>query len=306
MLISKELMKQIRHIQLRAGHLATDTLAGEYSSAFRGLGQEFDRVREYFIGDDVRTIDWNVTARMREPYVKIYREEREMTLMLMVDVSPSQGFGTSGRFKQEIAAELAAILAFLAIKNHDKVGLIVFSDHVEQYIRPQKGRAHVWNMIRSVLSHQSQGRSTDLAGALTFLTQVCKRKSLCFLISDFAALGYEPSLKIAAKRHDLVCALTCDEREQKLPECGFINFGDAETGETLVCNTSDARVRQALAELAEQEEAALHNLLKKQRVDYFRVPSHSSVVTPLIHYLKQRERRQSSRHSSGSSKRFSP
>ena len=184
-MLSPEIIKQIRHIQFKAGHLVTDALAGEYSSAFKGLGMEFDKVREYTEGDDVRTIDWNVTARMNQPFVKVYREEREMTLMLMVDVSASLNFGTTRKFKNEIAAELAAILAFLATKNNDKVGLIVFSDHVEQFMPPQKGRAHIWRIIRAVLTHKSHGRTTDIKCAFDFLAKVSPRKSMCFLLSDF-------------------------------------------------------------------------------------------------------------------------
>ena len=184
-MLNPEIIKQIKYIQLKAGRLVTDALAGEYSSAFKGLGMEFDKVREYHAGDDTRSIDWNVTARMNDPYVKVYREERELTIMLLVDVSASLGFGTSGRFKNEIAAELAAVLAFLATKNNDKVGLVLFSDHVEQYISPQKGRSHIWRIIRSVLTHKSQGTKTRIDTALSHFLRVCKRKTTAFYFLIF-------------------------------------------------------------------------------------------------------------------------
>ena len=175
-MLKPEIFAKIKQIQLKAGYRTSDSMAGGYTSVFKGLGQEFDKVREYFQGDDIRSIDWNVTARMNEPHVKVFREERELTLMLVVDVSPSQNFGTTGTFKQEQAAELAAILALLAIRNHDKAGLIVFSDHVEQFIRPGKGQAHIWNIIRSVLTHKGSGHKTDIPGAISYMMQVVRKK----------------------------------------------------------------------------------------------------------------------------------
>ncbi|MCX6129405.1 MAG: DUF58 domain-containing protein, partial [Proteobacteria bacterium] len=204
-MLAPELISRIRRLELKAGHLASEVLAGEYKSAFKGRGWEFDEVREYQHGDDVRSIDWNVTARMGQPFVKIFREQREMTLMLLVDLSSSLYFGSGARTKHETAAELAAVLAFLAIRQKDKVGLMVFSDHIELYIPPSKGRAHVWSIIRSILSHKAQGQKTDLDGALRTFLQIRQRRCLSFLLSDFLAEGYEKSLQHIALRHELVC-----------------------------------------------------------------------------------------------------
>ncbi|MFK7827533.1 MAG: DUF58 domain-containing protein [Oligoflexales bacterium] len=290
-MLSPKVLNQIKQIQLKAGFLTTDSMVGEYSSAFKGLGQEFDKVREYFLGDDIRAIDWNVTARMNEPFVKVYREEREMTLMLMVDVSSSQRFGTTGHLKQEIAAELTAMLAFLAIKNNDKVGLIVFSDHVEQFIPPKKGRAHVWRIIRSVLTHQSKGHQTDLAGSLAYLLQVWKKKSMCFLISDFEASDYQKNLKLVSRKHDLTCVLATDQRENSLPPCGIIQFQDAESGEIISIDSSDPKVRESFAQRSKSEWQQLESFFKKNRIDYFVVDTKQSLVKPLVAYFRKREKR---------------
>jgi uncharacterized protein (DUF58 family) len=290
-MLPSEVLKQIRRIQLAAGHQVTDALAGNYLSAFRGRGMEFDEVREYVPGDDVRAIDWNVTARMREPFVKVLREEREMTLMLMVDVSPSQGFATAARPKREVAAELAAVLAFLAIRSNDKVGLIVFSDHVEHYVPPKKGRAHVWQIIRSVLTHKGAGARTDVAGAVDFMTGVAARRSMCFLISDFWADGYERALKLAVRRHDLVCARIVDPREAELEAAGLVAFQDSETGETLYVDTSDAAVRRRYAALAAEREGSLRQFFRRHKIDAFTVDTRQPVATPLLTFLRERERR---------------
>ena len=290
-MLSPEILAKIKQLQLKAGHLTSDAMVGEYSSAFRGLGQEFDKVRDYIPGDDIRSIDWNVTARMNEPYVKVFREERELTLMLMVDVSPSQLFGTSGAFKQEQAAEIAAILAFLAIKNNDKVGLLVFSDHVEQFIRPKKGRAHVWQIIRSVLTHKGSGQKTDMAGALSYLTKVIKRKSMCFLISDFHTENYEKNLRLVGKRHDLTCCVTGDAREGSLTKCGIVQLTDPETGELFTLDTSNPRTRSLLNQISEDEKSRLKNLFRRLKSDHVFLDTHESTVALVAHYLKQRERR---------------
>lgn len=290
-MLSADIIKQIKRLQLKAGHLVTDTLAGEYVSAFKGVGMEFDRVREYVPGDDVRTIDWNVTARMRAPYVKVYREERELTLMLMVDVSPSQTFGTTGRFKNECSAELAAILAFLATKNNDKVGLIVFSDHVEHFIPPQKGRAHVWQIIRAVLTHEGRGQKTDIGIALKTLLQVCKRKSMCFLVSDFCADGYETPLRQAARRHNMICVEVKDPREAELTDSGFVHFQDAETGEHFVIDTSDPKMRTLFAAQSLKQSQNLRALTLKYNCEYFGISTADPIVQPLERFMRQRERR---------------
>lgn len=289
-MLSQDIIKQIRHIQLKAGRLVTDALAGEYSSVFKGMGMEFEKVREYVEGDDIRAIDWNVTARMNAPFVKVFREERELTLMLLVDVSPSLVFGTTGKFKNEIAAELTAILAFLAIKNNDKVGLILFSDHVEQFIPPKKGRSHIWRIIRSVLTHKSNGKKTDINVAFDYLANICHRKSMCFLLSDFHTTGFEKSLRQVSKRHELICVGVSDLRESIIASCGVVDFVDAETGERFVLDTNSSRVKKLFEENRTLSIKKLTKLLRSYKIDYFEVSTNESVISPLIRYMRQRER----------------
>ncbi|TWW07836.1 DUF58 domain-containing protein, partial [Planctomyces bekefii] len=253
-MLSPEVLKQIRGLELKAGHLVTEAMAGNYVSAFKGRGMEFDEVREYVPGDDIRSIDWNVTARMRQPFVKVLKEEREQTLMLMVDVSPSQMFGTTGRKKQEMAAEMAAVLAFLAIRNNDKVGLVVFSDHVEEFIPPKKGRGHVFRIISTVLTHQGSGKTTDINQALQYTMQMLNRKSLLFVISDFWAKGFEQQLKMAGRRHDVVCVRTLDPIEAELPRVGFLALRDLETGEEVIVDSSDREVGRRFMELVRKRD----------------------------------------------------
>ena len=290
-MLSPEILKQVRAIQLKAGHLVTEALAGNYLSAFKGRGMEFDEVREYVPGDDVRTLDWNVTARMGAPFVKVLREERELTLMTLVDVSPSQGFGSGERTKTAVAAELAAVLAFLAIRNQDKIGLMAFSDHVEEFLPAKKGRGHVWTIIRTVLSHQGRGVGTNIALALDALSRYVQRRSLCFLISDFWTDGFERALAIAGRRHDLVAVRIRDPLERSLPNVGAMLIEDLETKAPTWVDTSDPRVRAAYAQAAREREQALTNLCRKHRVDTFTVDTDGSTTAPLLRYLRQREAR---------------
>ena len=290
-MISTELLKQIKHIQLKAGHLASEVMSGEYVSAFKGKGMEFDEVRDYLIGDDVRAIDWNVTARMNSPFIKVFREEREMTLMLMVDVSPSQRFTSTGRSKQEVSAELAAVLAFLAIRNNDKVGLILLSDHVESYIAPKKGRAHIWNIIRSVVSHKPSGSKTDIAGVMEYLVKVTKRKSLCFLISDFWSESYENTLKSVSRRHDLVCVSVEDRREAELKDMGFVRMLDSETGTYSVVDTSSHSFKKYLASETLRRKDSMEKMFRKSGADFFAINTSESIVNGLVGFLRRRERR---------------
>ncbi|MBI2603570.1 MAG: DUF58 domain-containing protein [Deltaproteobacteria bacterium] len=290
-MLSPELIQQIRNIEIKAGHLVTEAIAGEYVSVFKGVGMEFEKVREYAPGDDIRSIDWNVTARMGTPYVKVFREERELTLMLLVDVSPSQAFGTTGKMKNEASAELAAILAFLATKNNDKVGLILFSDHVELYIPPKKGRAHVWRIIREVLTHKGKGKATNIREALDYLSKVCKRKTMSFLVSDFCADAYEKALNVVSRRHDLVCVKIEDQREKQLAPCGFLELLDAETGEHLVIDSNDLRLRKQFETLARREDESFAEMLRKKQIDLFKINTSESVVAPLVAYMHLRERR---------------
>ncbi len=292
-MLSKEIIQQIKQIQLKAGHLVTEALSGEYSSAFKGLGMEFDKVREYAPGDDIRTIDWNVTARMNQPFVKVFREERELTIMLMVDVSGSLQFGTTNRMKNELAAELAAVLAFLATKNNDKVGLILFTDHVEQYIPPQKGRSHVWRIIREALTFEGQKKSTNISAALEFMMQVTKRRSSCFLLSDFCAHGYEQSLKFASQRHDLTCITFNDHREQQLPDCGVVELFDAESQEMITVDTGHLKTQKQFTKSFQTTQDERHRLFFRLGVDHFSVNTTDSVVNPLLKYIRKRERHKS-------------
>ena len=290
-MLNPEVIKQIRAVQLKAGHLVTDALAGNYLSAFKGRGMEFDEVREYVPGDDVRLIDWNVTARMQQPFIKVLREERELTVMLMVDVSPSQAYGTLARKKQEAAAELAAVLAFLAIRNNDKVGLIVFSDHIEHFIPPKKGRGHVWSIIRSVLTHQDSGQRTDINAALEALQRASRRRCLGFLISDFWAEGFEKSLTVAAARHDLIAVRTVDPREREMPSAGLVSFQDSETGELFEVDTSDRKWRQAYAKQAAAREQRLNQQFRRSGAGSFVVDTGTDTVGPLVRFLRERDRR---------------
>ena len=222
-----ELFAQIKTIQLRAQRLVTDMMMGEYESAFKGRGMEFEKVREYQPGDDVRHIDWNVTARMQSAYVKEYREERELTVMLVVDVSASGSFGSARKLKNEVAAEVAAVLAYTAVKSNDRVGLIIFSDRIEHYIPPKKGRAHVWRVIRDILAFKPQGRGTDVEGALDYLGRVVRRRSVSFIISDFLDSPLAERLRITARRHELTAVSVVDPREEALPPVGLLELEDA-------------------------------------------------------------------------------
>ena len=240
-MLTRELLKQVRQIEIKTRGLVNEVFSGEYHSVFKGRGMEFSEVREYEPGDDIRSIDWNVTARFGHPYVKIFEEERELTVMLLIDMSGSLIFGSVEKTKQQIAAELSAILAFSAMKNNDKVGLILFTDSIEKFVPPRKGKSHILRIIREVLSFEPRGNKTDLKGALEYFNHIIKKKSIVFLLSDFFDSGYEKILKIVGKKHDLIGMVINDPRENDLPEAGLIKFRDAETGEIRYLNTSRQR-----------------------------------------------------------------
>jgi uncharacterized protein (DUF58 family) len=290
-IISPALIKEIQAIQIKSSHLVNEIMAGEYVSAFKGRGMEFSEVREYQPGDDVRLIDWNVTARMGHPFVKEFREERELTVMLMVDVSSSGEFGSCGQLKKEVSAEIAAILAFAAIKNNDKVGLIIFSDKIEHYIPPKKGRAHIWNLIKTILIFKPEGRKTDISLPLEYLLRVRKRKSSAFLISDFQASGYEQSLKRVRQKHDITAISITDPRESQLPEVGLVHLEDAETGETIVLDTNDKEMIGRFHNQKEKENADRKKLFLTFGVDTIDVKTDKSLVEPIIRYFKMREKK---------------
>ncbi len=291
-MISAELFKQIKAIQLRTSYLVNDILAGEYTSAFKGRGMEFEEVREYRIGDDVRNIDWNVTARMHNvPYVKEYREERELTVMLLVDVSSSGEFGSHDKLKNEVAAEVASILAYAAIKSNDKVGLIVFSDKIERYIPPKKGRSHIWRVIRSILTFKPEGSQTDISVPLEFLTKVAHRKTVSFLISDFIAEGFKKPLQMAKKKHDLIAVSVVDPRELEFPAVGFIELEDAETGETMLIDTYDSATTKGFKALNEKQLTERERFFRSLNVDHIMIRTDRSYIDPIVRFFLRREKR---------------
>jgi uncharacterized protein (DUF58 family) len=291
-MISAELYKQIKAIQIRTNYLVNDILAGEYTSAFKGRGMEFEEVREYRIGDDVRNIDWNVTARMHNiPYVKEFREERELTVMLLVDVSSSGQFGSHNKLKNEVAAEVASILAYAAIKSNDKVGLIVFSDKIEHYIPPKKGRGHIWRVIRSILSFKPEGIHTDLSVPLEFLARVAHRKTVSFLISDFIAEDFKKPLQMSKKKHDLIAVSVVDPRELELPPIGFIELEDAETGETVLIDTYDTDLTKGFKLINQKQLAEREQFFRSLNVDHILIRTDRSYVEPVMRFFRRREKR---------------
>jgi uncharacterized protein (DUF58 family) len=288
----KEILKKIRRIELRTRRLVNSMFAGQYHSVFKGRGMNFEEVREYAPGDEIRSIDWNVTARMNAPYIKKYTEERELTVMLLVDVSASGIFGSVELSKRELAAEVASILAFSAINNNDKVGLILFTDRIELFIPPKKGRLHTLRLIREMLYFEPEGRGTDLAGALDYLNLVVSRRSVVFMISDFLAPDFTKALTVSSKRHDLVAMPVIDKGESELPNVGIITLEDAETGEQIDVNTSSKAVRRALREINDDRLADLEYLLRSRRVDIVRLTTTEDYLIPLRNFFEQRERRQ--------------
>lgn len=284
-------MQQIRRIQIRTSHVVNDILAGQYESVFKGQGMEFREVREYVPGDDIRMIDWNVTARSGTPHVKLLAEERELTVMLVVDASGSGRFGSVSRFKNELAAELCAVLAISAIKNNDKVGLIIFTDEVELYVPPSKGRQHVLRVIREVLYFQPRRTGTDIPAALRFMNSVTRRRAVTFLVSDFMADDYEIPLRMAARRHDLIGVVVSDPREETLPNVGLLCVRDAETGHEALIDTADDAVRAAYAKEAAERARGRDQILQRTRVDAIRVRTDRPYVDEIYRFFRMRERR---------------
>ncbi|WP_256004391.1 DUF58 domain-containing protein [Pedobacter deserti] len=285
---TKELLKKVRKIEIKTRGLSNQIFSGEYHSAFKGRGMAFNEVREYQSGDEIRTIDWNVTARFNHPYVKVFNEEREMTVMLLVDVSGSKNFGTQNQQKQELATELCAVLAFSAIQNNDKVGVLFFSDRVEKFIPPKKGRTHILMIIRELINFKPEAKGTDLAMALRYFTGAIKKRSTAFLISDFMSASFENELKIANKKHDLVALRLFDLHEENFPDLGLIPMQDEETGEVAWVNTSDKKVRQAFKAAALERNGRLENVFKRSGVDFARIGTHESYVKPLMALFKKR------------------
>ena len=285
------LLKKVRKIEIKTKGLSNHIFAGEYHTAFKGKGMAFSEVREYQPGDDIRSIDWNVTARYNSPFVKVFEEEREMTVMLLIDVSASGNFGTQEQFKRELATELAAILAFSAIKNNDKVGVIFFTDKVEQFIPPKKGKSHILRIIREVLAFEPTGKGTDIAGALEYFSAVIKKRSICFILSDFMSKEFDRPLKIASKKHDLVALRIHDTREDTLPNVGLVPMQDAETEKMLFVDTSSKKVRDNFAKNRAQATEKLRKLFPASGVDLIDITTGTDYVKPLINFFKTRGKR---------------
>lgn len=289
--IPVEILDAVRRIEIRTRRLVQEVFSGEYHSVFKGTGMEFREVREYVPGDDVRTIDWNVTARTGDPFVKLFEEERELTVMLAVDMSRSGWFGSSGRTKVEIAAELCGVLAFSAIANKDKVGLVLFSDRVEKFIPPAKGKSHVLRIIRELLTFEPEGRGTSIRAPLELLGSVLKRKATVFLVSDFWTRGFEARLSVLARKHDLVAVRVRDPRETDIPAVGLVRWIDAESGEELLVDTSHPGTRHGLGMRAARHDEALEKLLASRGVDLVDVRTDRSYVDPLRQFFMAREGR---------------
>jgi uncharacterized protein (DUF58 family) len=320
-MLAREVIQRVREIQIHTGRQVADVLAGQYVSVFKGRGIEFEEVRPYVPGDDVRSIDWNVTARIGEPYVKRYVEERQLTLMLMADISASQDFGSAGRSKREATAELCALLAFSATQNDDKVGLTLFHGGIEQYIPARKGQKHSLRVVREVLAHgtgetpdeqtlnRRHGRSrwlpfgrrrawwrtgrqaTNVGGAMEFLMSVTTRKAVCFVVSDFLDDNYLPAMRNANRKHDVIAVLITDPREQEIPNVGLVNLADPETGRVARYDTGSADFRRQFQRIAEDRIAKLRHSFRSSDIDFIHIDASASIVDPLVKFFRMRERR---------------
>lgn len=286
---TSDILKKVRRIELKTKGLSNQIFSGEYQSSFKGRGMAFSEVREYAIGDEIRTIDWNVTARFNEPYVKVFEEERELSVIILVDVSASDNFGTKDRLKRELIAELSAIMSFSAIQNNDKIGVILFSDKVEKFIPPKKGKSHALRIIKELLEFEPESKGTDIKVPLEYLNQVTKKRTICFLISDFIAdKNYEKALKIANKRHDLVALRVFDEKEKELPKVGLVHFKNPESGEAQWVNTWSRKTRDNYKKAFVEQELDLQELMKRSGVDYESIPTDGDYVKPLMNLFKRR------------------
>ncbi len=291
-MLPQEILKKIKRIQLKTNYLANEIFAGEYESAFRGRGMAFEEVREYQPGDEIRSIDWNVTARMGRPFIKVYREEREMTVMILVDLSATLDFGTRERLKKETAAEVAAVLAYAAIKSNDKVGLIMFTDRVERYVPPKKGRGHVYRVIQEILTYQPKFKKTEIRVPLEFLIHVMHRRCIGFLISDFLDSGYERALAVAQKKHDMVCIQLFDPAEQKFPKVGWVLLQDPESGQYHWVNSSSRDFQKQYLKVAEENLMKPRRLFQSLGVDFVAMEQSGDYVYPLLQLFRRREKRQ--------------
>jgi uncharacterized protein (DUF58 family) len=289
-MLSQEIIQKIKKMHIRSRRQVDTMMAGQYKSVFRGTGMEFEEVREYTPGDEVKNIDWKVSARMGRPYIKLFKEEREVVVMLLVDMSASGLFGTSGKTKRELAAEIASILAFNAIRNNDKVGVILFTDRVEKYIPPKKGSGHIWRVIQAIFTFRPEQKQTNIQDAVKYLTQVSRKKTVSFVISDFQDKDYEKTLRIANNRHEIISVLLSDPHDFKLPEKGLVIARDFETGQELVLDASDKRTRNQYRMAREKEYGLALDTIKKSGVDCIELDTRASVADVLVRYFRYRER----------------
>ena len=290
-MIPREILRQVRRVEIATRGLVNEVFSGEYHSVFKGRGVNFAEVRAYQYGDDIRSIDWNVTARAGTPFVKMFDEERELTVMLVVDVSASGEFGSRSRMKGEVAVEICAVLAFSAITNNDKVGLVIFSDRIEKFVPPRKGRRHGLRVLRELLYFRPEGRGTDVAGALEYLARVVRRRAVVFLVSDFFDTGYQKALAVAGRRHDVIVIRMGDPRERELPAVGYIELEDAETGERLTVNVSDPTFREAFDRDVTETRAALEREFRKTGIDVIEISTDRPYADRLMRFFRQRAKR---------------
>jgi uncharacterized protein (DUF58 family) len=286
-----ELLKKVRKIEIRTRGLSKQLFSGEYHSAFKGKGMAFSEVREYQYGDEIRTIDWNVTARFNHPYVKIFEEERELTVILLVDMSESESFGTKVQFKNELITELCAVLAFSAIQNNDKIGIIFFTDKIEKFIPPKKGRSHILRIIRELINFKPQSQGTNIGEALRYFNNVIKKRSIAFILSDFFDIGFEEPLKIASSKHDTVAVQIYDKRESEIPDIGLVKARDSETGQKIWVDTSNKNVRDNYNDWWNKRQNNIQGLFMRNNVDLINLNTEESYVQPLITFFKKRGRR---------------
>jgi uncharacterized protein (DUF58 family) len=289
--VPPEVLRQVKLLELRTRGLVNSLFTGEYRSTFKGQGMEFSEVREYQPGDEVRSIDWNVTARMQRPYVKRYIEERELTVMLAVDVSGSERFGTRRRFKSEVASELAAVLAMSAIRNNDRVGAVMFTDRIEHVVPPRKGRRHALRLIRDILAFEPTGRKTDIGGATEYINKMLSHKAIIFLVSDFLGDNIERPLKLLAQRHDVVAVTLEDPSERVLPDIGLVRFVDPETGDALDVDTSNPKVRAQFDQQVSADSERRRHLLRRLAIDEIPITTNAGIMDPLLRFFRARERR---------------
>ncbi len=291
MIDTREILKKVRQIEIKTRGVVNQIFSGEYHSVFKGRGMEFSEVREYQYGDDVRTIDWNVSARLNHPFVKVFEEERELTVMLVVDFSRSGQFGSVTALKNDIAAEICAVLAFSAIKNNDKVGLLLFTDRIEKFVPPKKGRAHILRIIRELISFEASGARTNIRQALEYFNHVSKKRSIAFVISDFIDTGYDRILRILSRKHDVIAVEIADPREETIPDAGIIKFRDAETGQERWVDTADAKVRQEFSRWWQARRAERRSMFVRSKVDAIPIFIDRPYIKPIVDFFKLRESR---------------